>query len=360
MRVIRYKYERKAIDGFKFNATTFDWIELQNSNLMVGKNASGKSTVSNILVAFTRLFLPSQAHQIGQRTIELVNSKGKQFTYHYEGEIKGVVKESLYRDAQLLFDRDFSDAKIYSEAKRDFEQITPPANKPIIQVRRDAKDYPYLEELAQWAEGIHSIKFGNVNPAAFNKTESERGFNIEDFNKALESLDLPDKETIITEFNSLGYDLKVIDIKKLGDQNILFVKEAGLKYELRQESLSQGMFRSLALLIYLHYIINKKKAQLIIIDDLCEGLDFDRATNLGKLLFNKAKDKGIQFLATSNDFFLMNVVTIDIWNIIKRDTTKIKVYNYKNSKEKFDEFKFLGLNNFQLFASDYLEEKKND
>lgn len=115
------------------------------------------------------------------------------------------------------------------------------------------------------------------------------------------------------------------------------------------------MYRSLFLLIFLHHLIETEKAGMIIIDDLCEGLDYDRATKLGKLIFSKMHDSKIQFIATSNDYFLMNAVDVKSWNIIYREDNVIKVNNYCNSKEKFDNFRLSGLNNFDLFSSNYLD-----
>ena len=70
------------------------------------------------------------------------------------------------------------------------------------------------------------------------------------------------------------------------------------------------------------------------------------------------KEKNVQFIATTNDFFLMNIVDIEDWNVITRNGGEIKSLNYTNSKKKFDEYKFTGMNNFQLFASNYLNEQE--
>jgi hypothetical protein len=94
---------------------------------------------------------------------------------------------------------------------------------------------------------------------------------------------------------------------------------------------------------------------MVIIDDLCEGLDYERATKLGELVFNICRDTEIQLIATSNDSFLMDAIDIKYWNILQRTGSIVTALNIKNSEEKFRKFKFTGLSNFDFFSSDYLQ-----
>jgi hypothetical protein len=51
----------------------------------------------------------------------------------------------------------------------------------------------------------------------------------------------------------------------------------------------------------------------------------------------------------------MNAVDIESWAVIVRDGNKISLFNYENSKEIFEEFKFTGLNNFDFYASEFFK-----
>jgi hypothetical protein len=54
------------------------------------------------------------------------------------------------------------------------------------------------------------------------------------------------------------------------------------------------------------------------------------------------------------DRFVMNNVPLEYWQVIQRNNGECRVFNYKNSREKFDEFKYMGLNNFDFLATDYI------
>lgn len=359
MKLHRYCYEVFEADGLKINSLKMDPIELRGINLLVGKNASGKSTVAQTLFGLASM-IKGNTLRIGKFHIELESDDASIFKYTcsvtYDKEIQ--IIEALSKDGMALIDRTNTDAKIFSQLQNKLIEINPPNDKLIGQARRDEKEYPYLEQIIRWAESVHSFKFGHIHSTSFIRSlpdTENTSIKDKDINKILGELKDDTKLKIIEEFNELGYRIELISIRQQGEQNIIFIKENNVKYEIHQVSLSQGMFRSLFLLIFIHHLIEKENSKMIIIDDLCEGLDYDRATKLGKLIFGKMEKEDIQFIATSNDYFLMNVVDVKYWNIIYRKGSEIKVSNYSNSKGKFDQFRLSGLNNFDLFSSDYLD-----
>ena len=60
-------------------------------------------------------------------------------------------------------------------------------------------------------------------------------------------------------------------------------------------------------------------------------------------------------IMSTNDSFIMNAVDIQNWAVLVREGNKISLYNYENSKEIFEEFKFTGLNNFDFYASEFFK-----
>ena len=188
-----------------------------------------------------------------------------------------------------------------------------------------------------------------------NQQEYDLLTAVEDIPILFKSLKPTDKEKIIADFNSLGYNTTNITIQGSGATTIMFVKEKGVRKNIPHFQLSQGMFRTLALIVYMQYLISRKKPVTIIIDDLCEGLDYERATKLGKLLFETALKGDIQLIATSNDNFLMEVVDLKYLNIFFRTGKKVHGINAQSNPKLFEEFKFTGLSNFDFFSSNYIK-----
>ena len=376
MKLLKFSYEFCEIDGVDFNPFKTEQIEFCDTNLLVGKNASGKSTIVSQIYNLTEM-LKGTNHgiRLGKYYIELEYEPQLVYKYFYNvginPNVQGSIEifEKLEQNNLIKIDRHNSEAEIYSENEKKVIKINPPIQKLVHQVRRDEKDHPYLEHIIKWAESVHSFKFGHIHSSSFIRTNVDKSVALaldaltslkeKDLNKILNDLNDESKSKIICDFNSLDYHVELLNIKnqtlEKDTQSIIYVKENNLKYEIHQSGLSQGMFRSLFLLIFIHHLIENEKPGMIIIDDLCEGLDYDRATKLGKLIFSKMHESKIQFIATSNDYFLMNAVDVKSWNIINREGNIIKVNNYCNNKEKFDNFRLSGLNNFDLFSSNYLD-----
>ena len=134
----------------------------------------------------------------------------------------------------------------------------------------------------------------------------------------------------------------------------LAVNEAGLKGQVDQTNISQGMFRALSLIIQMNSAIMRKNLSCVLIDDIGEGLDFDRSTKLIRLLIDKAEDESVQMIMSTNDRFVMNNVPLEYWTIVHRIGNKVRCINIRNKPELFEEFELTGLNNFDFFSSNFL------
>ena len=169
------------------------------------------------------------------------------------------------------------------------------------------------------------------------------------------------KKLVLEEMKGIGYELLDLGIVSFSerynqadqDRYVVFTLEAGLEKQVTQRDMSQGMFRAFSVLIQLNYYILCGHKGLVIIDDIGEGLDFSRAKLLVALLIRKAKAAGMQLVMSTNDSFIMNAVDIEHWAVIMREGHKISLFNYENSREIFEEFKFSGLNNFDFYSSEF-------
>jgi hypothetical protein len=248
--------------------------------------------------------------------------------------------------------------------------------------KRDAIQHPFLEGLAKWAEGQRIYAFGssmgkdtvflsndivniNVDPRDMNSViglyiKGEREFG-QDFRKR-----------IMNYMESIGYELSNIGVTPdpnnmtfmphAGNINglVLYIGEKNSKTPIFQLDMSQGMFRALSLIIQITYNTLKHLSTTILIDDIGEGLDFERSTSVIKLIMKIAEEEigKIQVIMSTNDRFVMNNVPFEYWQVIQRTGGKCSVFNYHNSREIFDEFAYTGLNNFDFLATDFINSNK--
>ncbi len=85
-------------------------------------------------------------------------------------------------------------------------------------------------------------------------------------------------------------------------------------------------------------------------------MDYQRSSKIIELLIDKLDKSQIQLIATSNDRFLINAVDLKKLNLLERKGHFIFSYNYQNNKEKFDEFIYTGLSNFDFFSGKMYKE----
>ncbi len=363
MKLISIKY--KLTTGPNTNDWILEELNLNSINLIVGQNAVGKSSVIRLLVNFAKLIANQIYSYVDNQTslessLVFLTNERDIVKYNLILNKTTIIKESLKFNDELFLDRDSEKCRLYSFQQKKLIKIKPPEDKLVLHIRRDIDEYPYFENIIKWAERVSSFEFSKIRPLYMDSDDLLNSF-VPYPNRLWKLLNDVSRKAIIDDFNTLGYQIGDIYLDKFNfrpDSDALYLIENGLEGRLSEYQLSQGMFRALALVVYIQYNIQNKFASMILIDDLGEGLDYERATKLGKLLVEKLENSNIQFIATSNDSFLMDVVPIKYWNILQRDGNTVKSLNYQNSKERFDKFLMTGLSNFDLFSSDYLMRPK--
>jgi energy-coupling factor transporter ATP-binding protein EcfA2 len=343
-----------------------DWelsnFELGKLNLVVGKNAIGKSRSLDIINEFHQIVTQNMyLHGNDIWKIELVNSKQQQVVFEYslkdKEHVVSINTETITIDGEQILVRDGNNhtvkLKNYITGKEDI--IHPPADKLTLHVNRDTRKYPYLEEIINWTNQSYGLKFANTE-----ENNLQYGYGISLFSSLSElfkQLNRESRNHVIQVLNSIGYNISNIMVRAVFKNTLLYVKEKNIKKNIPSYDLSQGMFRALATIIYIEYVISKKKPALIIIDDLCEGLDYEKAKKLGQFVFERCENSEIQLVATSNDSFLMDIIDIKHWNILQRNGSKVTSLNSNTHQEVFRKFRLTGLSNFDFFLSDFLQQQ---
>lgn len=374
----------QSLEYSEWEGTPQEWaiegLSLGPRNLIVGKNASGKSRALNIIASLA-------GHISGLLPPTLSGSYDGQFLheevhYRYQVSVRDdhVVTERLSIGGTVRLDRnEKGEGVIYAEqidGGRDIPFQTPPTAFAVF-VRRDQIQHKYLEPLYSWASSLRHYQFGThlgkdslavFVPQAAKPNERDPNAVVAIFRQAEREFKGVFTAAIIKDLEHVGYNVTEIGVgppitfrilSAPGEVLSLFVKEKDLPGITDQHSMSQGMFRTLALLIHLNYSQLKKAGTCVLIDDIGEGLDFDRSCRLIDLLREKATETDIQIILATNDRFVMNHVPLEEWSVLQRKANHVSVRNYGNSKDIFEEFKFTGLSNFSFLEMDVINQAAN-
>ena len=387
MKLKQFYYKEFISD---YNIWVLSDLDLNDKvNLLVGKNATGKTRTIFRLSALAGLII---GHQ--KTSLEVINSADFEalfadnlhtYIYSLATRNKNIASEILTIDDIMKLNRS-SDGSgyIYYEKEKKNISFQTSENILIAASRRDNVQHPYLESLHKWANGIRCYYFSSSRDmghrnmlATINLEEFANGDNAinetfrinELYLHAIKEFGDSFNKMIINYMHEIGYEISSLAIDKNPytaiieeDKSPLYmlcVKEEDRNANLYQTGMSQGMFRALSLLIQITYNTMKGVSSIILIDDIGEGLDFERSSKLIKLLIELAENNdNIQLIMSTNDRFVMNNVPLEYWQVIQRTGGECKIYNYKNSKDIFDEFAYTGLNNFDFLASDFVNSVK--
>ncbi|MFA5834300.1 MAG: ATP-binding protein [Bacteroidota bacterium] len=367
----------------EFNKTDPKYWELEDFklntiNLIVGNNASGKTRTLNVIKSLTNVLLNSRIpYKTGTYKTHFSNHKTI-INYNLVLNDGIVQNEELIIDGEKLIER-ISDGSgtIKSMENHQIQKFKIPTNE-LVALRRDDIQYPYLNLLFDWASQLRHFRFATENEKQryvalvdSNKSRPE-DFNLKEADKSIEVFRRGKKNysdefinNIISDFRMIGYNVDNVDLGPLESIQVespipskvvgLHVKESDRSGITDQNAMSDGMFRALSMLIHFNYYQLEKKKGTVLIDDIGEGLDFDRSTKLIKLLIEKSKKIGIQLIMSTNDKFVMNNTPLEFWQITHRDGGIVTMYNKQNSEKIFDEFRFTGLNNFDFFTTNFFK-----
>ena len=354
-----------------------DDVHLGKINLIVGQNSSGKTRTLNAVSEMVDLLK-------GGVNIPKLHGKYKasfikddeEVLLEFEYDNSAILTEILVWKGEKVLERraDGSGWIIYMGGKEkialDFGIAT---NQLACFAKRDKLQHPFLEDIHNWAMNMRRFNFsGNMGKnnytlkGVFDEDEVDLsdtgGSLVPELYLALEKFE-DFKGQLVSDMNDIGYQLEDAGITQFSDKNrrtqqdrfAVYTTEAGLEKQVTQNDMSQGMFRAFSVIVRMNRYMHEGRTGCIIIDDIGEGLDFSRAKLLVNLLVKKAESSGIQLIMSTNDSFIMNTVNIESWAVLQRNGNKISLYNYENSKEIFEEFKFTGLNNFDFYASEFFK-----
>jgi hypothetical protein len=268
--------------------------------------------------------------------------------------------------------------EIYYQKENRKIKFQAPENELAAFARRDAIQHPFLEDLYDWGKSVRHYYFGKTlgqdRLIFFAKAEEKKGkqpIDPKDINSVVnifksgkDQFGESFTDPIISSMRDIGYDLEDIGIAPMkgitfespvpvGELFGIYTKESDLNDVTDQTDMSQGMFRTLSLIIQLTYSQMMSKPLCILVDDVGEGLDYDRSSALIRLLISKIENSPSQLIMSTNNRFIMNNVPLRFWSIAHRTGNVCKMFNYRNARSMFEAFEMTGLSNFDLFSSEF-------
>lgn len=380
----------ESIEYLEFKDEQYAWkleeLTFKDINLIVGKNATGKSRVLRIIHGIARLIDGSMnpaALPSGRFVAKFGDEKkGVRNEVKYIVDINGglVTHESLVENniPKLARKKDGSCSMRFEQADSDIT-VSIPQNLLAIASRRDPIQHIYFEKLIDWAKTVRLYETSRTRNDSANIFQGKFDIN------SVPNIDISDSISLIiklgrenfnrdfitpvvSDMRKIGYDIADFGlmprsgiespIKTSGIEEVIFIKEVGIEKKLPTNELSSGMFRAFSVIATFHFIRLQKNHGCLIIDDIGEGLDYERSKQLINLIIEQAeKNRYMQIIMTTNDQFVMNNIKLDYWTILKRDKGVIKGFNMDNSKELFEKFEEYGLNNFDFFSNEYFLKK---
>lgn len=356
-------------------------ISFEDINLIVGANASGKTRLLNIIANFAKCLSGKADAALTGSVLSEFEEGENRFAYRLETENALIATECFSFNDKILMQRNRDGTgTIFAEELNTELRFGLNRKQPAFSAKRDTVQHKFLEGLAVWAEQVRHYRFAeNKRQRTFmmlidkdkegDRTDSESAVSL--FYHGQRTFD-GFREAVINDFKQIGYQTENIEVGEVNLNNAstpphfpfqtghifgLKVKENDLDDITGHWEMSQGMFRALAIIIHINYLSFSKCSNCILLDDIGEGLDFARSAELIRLIIKKAEENNFQLIMTTNDRFVMNAVPLKYWAVLIREGNSCRILNYRNSKEIFDDFEMIGLNNFDFFSQRFWEER---
>ena len=292
----------------------------------------------------------------------ILSDEEEEIHYEFKSQSGAITYESFesvkngFR--KLNISRDQQSAQLEEE-----HDINAPQDKLVIHIRRDIVKYPFIEKLVNWAQSVHGFSFNEIDQRSEANTDA---WFIGDKVSLLDMVHTVagsgvNAVGIVDRMNDVGYTISRISEfvpEEYPDFRIVYVVEEDVLDPLFSGSMSKGMYRTLFTLSLIEYLAKSKKPSMLLIDDFCEGLDYDRSVSVGKMVYDFCRENGIQLVAASNDSYLMDVIDLDSWHILNRTGSSVSAINKVSDPDLFDDFEFSGLKNIHLLSSDYIARHK--
>ena len=224
MKLRQLSYIKKSLTPNN-NEWSVDELSLMDINLVVGKNAIGKSRVVKLIhkaasiingIAIDDSF--NGATSVTEWQLHFETANGSSLKFDFTSSLDMFTSEKIYLDEQLVLDRTREQTQIFSYSSKKskkskksnkFISIAPPIDRLTLHVRRDQLEFPFFEDIVKWAKQLRLFDFTAIDPLdSTSKSLEYHPVNL------LEKLNTVSKAKVILEFNKIGYQIKDVFVER--------------------------------------------------------------------------------------------------------------------------------------------------
>src|SRR5947209_16577965 len=234
------------------NQWRLDGLTLGPINLLVGKNASGKTRALNVITGLAKLLSGESKLTYVSGNYEVTferNGSSTQYLLRYENA--KIISEVLKNGGRTLLERGVGGSgSIFALKANQHVEFQTPENELAAVARRDSIQHPFFEPLQEWGKSLHRYDFGSSmgrDHLAVLAKEKQIDFDPRDTNKVIGVFrggerEFGDsfKEAIMKDLAEIGYVVDEIGVRSptslivppefpfMGELVGLYVKERSL------------------------------------------------------------------------------------------------------------------------------------
>ena len=208
---------------------TIDGLSLGARNLVVGKNASGKTRALNVIYGLARELAGLQRPPLsGEYDVEFSEGE-KAVRYELKYQEEQVVAEKLTIGGRVLLDRrSGGQGEIWAEEVQRGQMLrfqTPPSELAAV-ARRDTIQHKFLEPLFAWGSSLSLYRFGTplgkdhlavlLDKGGRKPDEGNPDAVVALYKRAEKEFKEAFKQAVLNDMRSLDYDVEDIGVCATG------------------------------------------------------------------------------------------------------------------------------------------------
>lgn len=367
LRVKKIELSEKYQDGGEY--FDFDSIQLQNINLIIGPNASGKSQFFARLkflraIHTKRIPTPSLITIFHAKVVFEDKEIKEEINYELRAGPGEFIEETISSGSKEFLGINGNDLFLLNEKEGREVSFLVNKRQSVTKQIEDHKDvFPTIYKIGNFFENILFLEADKFDPNALaigpnQLIPSDRMENISSVILNWQKQCLNIYELLLKEYKRFFPYIERFLSERVqvphGRVEILALKEKNIRKSVLAPEMSSGMLRILCLLAlpmsrHLGQSIPNFKPSMIIIDEIDNGLDYKCTGDIIEYL--EGETDFFQIIFSSHSPIVCNFISPEKWHIFKRRASKVKVTNPSKVRETKELIEQAKASNWEIYKN---------